>query len=1162
MTSGRLDAHVSLVSQAARGRGPWLERVQRWRARIAETSTQASVEVHAVKRSASDAAALIGAGVPPPIAARHEASLSGAIGDAAAVVFVAKRLGLAETRPLADALKRFYAALSQQLDLVEPSRRSELSERSLGALRCLLEENANKQSLVPTILTVAALMDACSRRAAELGWTDAGQVSVGEMAAASVAELIERFEAAPGLGAALAAHPNLSEQADLVRTPAGFLEQGSAWSKVTRLLSAASPREGFSLGVASHLAELLGEAIARGDPDPLASAVTRSLASTAPLREPLLATLAGRDTPLARALIRVIEASPAGPEGLFRAVESLASSPNPNLAAWVLPLAGSPGATIALERLRLTNPERPPGPDLAASLVELSGVSPEALGVTREPWRLFVALAAGPEGDAPLLRALAEEVVSPSDGRTLPDLVAFAERYRRAKDAIAGHPELGSKREQMIAPIAHLAVEDPEPLLQALARVKATLPLVDVASLIGRDGDGRPGVEALVDPKSPHRVDPLPLWYALLDAARADAPADRAGQTETARSAIQLAHRVGQISVNPERQMTRVLADWRLSLAHPEKLLRSEVVPARTLLAAGDFRLSKFRAAHPAIPPELALTAAVHLSASQVAWVEQRLERVGKSRAGARACRDFVYGLVEANRTDLIDACARSTSSARAMTSAIDDVAVAFRRNEVAHASLDLIAQGLSAGRDPIRDRGEGSKAGTLEGVDLLELTQGRVTERGAEHIARVARQLNLYLALYKSGGSNADGFDQAYLRPKLLSAIRAEAEGTYPELKYKGAANQALLAMMALWAQEYFKRTSVTFAEQPAQPAAELSPLLGSLERIGLAMTESIELGAGPDGPFLWDAPSLRSASALRDELIAEFHELDKNDEDRPNTARSLGIVSDVIALLELQQGVASRPGDPTVAMLGLRPLLERALPALTRIGGPAFADAARSILAATEGLGASPESGKYAIDDDSFLAFLEAPLSGCYSMAWLANGRHWAMASHLLDANVRQLRVMDGDQQRYRSLLKAFHGSFDGYEGPVLWLDFPQPDGGGTDEDLRLLYRHALNKAAALGYPLMIGEDNFAYPELGHTPDYEARNCLGAVAQSMGLSVVEHAQATMRVHPGAIGVVHSDTLFADGAGRVERDRKDAPYLERTVNVRSIVLPPGGSNA
>jgi hypothetical protein len=1139
---------VSFQVQAGKAHAPWLERVARWRGRVnGPAPASREIPVGAIKRSATDSAALIGAGVPSALAARHEAVLADAIGDATAIAFAAKQLGVADTRAFTDAMKRFYNALGQQLELAEPMRANELAERTVRAVRCLVEENGTRADLVPMIVSVAALMDACARRASQLGWREAGHVEVGEMAAATVAELIERFGAAPGLGAALAAHANLSEQVDLVKEPKGYAEQAQSWASVTNLLVRAAPREAFSMSIGARLADLLADAIEKGAPDPLASAVEKSLESTAARRDPLLARLRADASPLALALAQIVEASPAGPESLFAAVESAAGSPNPHLASWLQPLVGSPAAAPLIEHLVALDPQRICGPDFAASLLELAGLPAGALTGLREPWRSYVALCAGT--DRGLLSALADEARELGSGRTLPSLVKFADRYRKAEAAVADHEELGPKRQSMVAPLAHLGVDDPEPLLAMLGEAKKVLPLADVASVLG----AQPGIEAFFDPKNRYRSDPLPYLKDFLEAARTDAPDDRAGQTDLFRTAIQLADCVAQISINPERQMDRLRADWRLSLAHPEKLLPSATV--RTLLAAGNWSLSKFVAAHPKLPPELALTCAVHLSAAQVAWVEDRLERVGKSRAGVRACRDLVYGLVEAERLDLIGAIASSASSRPAINEAIKRIAIAFRQDEMAHAPLDLIKAGLEAGRDPIADLEAGSKAGTLHGVDLLQLTRGRASEQGAKNISRAAKQLNHYLHLYKSGGSNADGFDQAFLRPKLLSAIRAEAEGTYPDIKYRGAASQQLLSFLSPSEREYFKKRTVTYAEGTSAPP-DLGACLESLQKIGRAMADSIDLGGGPRGPFTWDAESLRIATELRDGLILEFRDLENGDPDRPNVSRSLSILRDVVAMLELHQGLASMPSDPTIAVLGLRPLLERALPALTEHGGPAFAEAARAILRDTEGLGAAPGGGKYAVDDDSFLAMVESAQSGCFSTAWAAGGRHWAMAGMLLDSNVRALRVMEGDQQRWRSYLKVFYGELDGYRGPILWLDYPQPDGGGSEQDLDLLYRHAINKANALGYPITIGEDNVAYGAHGHTPEYDARNRLGAVGQSMGLAIREYTPVEFRFYPGNTGYLHSDTLFENGAGRIDEWRGVAPYWERTVNTRAIVMP------
>src|SRR5262249_38212412 len=51
----------------------------------------------------------------------------------------------------------------------------------------------------------------------------------------------------------------------------------------------------------------------------------------------------------------------------------------------------------------------------------------------------------------------------------------------------------------------------------------------------------------------------------------------------------------------------------------------------------------------------------------------------------------------------------------------------------------------------------------------------------------------------------------------------------------------------------------------------------------------------------------------------------------------------------------------------------------------------------------------------------------------------------------------------------------SMPGYKGPVLWINMASANGGGTEEHRQLLLRHALEKAKAMGLPVVTSQNDF---------------------------------------------------------------------------------------
>jgi hypothetical protein len=259
-------------------------------------------------------------------------------------------------------------------------------------------------------------------------------------------------------------------------------------------------------------------------------------------------------------------------------------------------------------------------------------------------------------------------------------------------------------------------------------------------------------------------------------------------------------------------------------------------------------------------------------------------------------------------------------------------------------------------------------------------------------------------------------------------------------------------------------------------------------------------------------------------------------------------------LSLLELQQALEATIGagetHPAAIMLRVRPALLSAAGVLAKRGGEGFRDTVDQILFATQDLKATPRQGRHAIDEDSFVALATSHTSGCLSPHWSNGdpGRQWGLAGAIADANVRMLRVMEGDQQRYRGFIKFFPVTFRGYEGPMMWLDPPKNDGGGTPEDEALWYRAALNKAQAMGIPVAIGKN--ALDPNGYNP-----NRLAEAGAALGLTVREGETVRVYADEGNSGVMHSDNLM-NGFGNIRGNRGENPTWNFDAATHCVVMP------
>ena len=132
----------------------------------------------------------------------------------------------------------------------------------------------------------------------------------------------------------------------------------------------------------------------------------------------------------------------------------------------------------------------------------------------------------------------------------------------------------------------------------------------------------------------------------------------------------------------------------------------------------------------------------------------------------------------------------------------------------------------------------------------------------------------------------------------------------------------------------------------------------------------------------------------------------------------------------------------------------------------------------------------------------------SGCMS-ALDGDNRH-GLVSYLADAQYRTFRTYDGEVPMRRGMFRLLQAKLPNYSGPVLWVDELTPVRRNTPyaNENKLLLRHALKKAAAMGVPLL-------------TDIQEIR----ALAEQKGFSVTQ-GDVCVSVDQGNTGIHQSQGL------------------------------------
>ncbi|MCK6552098.1 hypothetical protein L6R52_40075, partial [Myxococcota bacterium] len=798
-------------------------------------------------------------------------------------------------------------------------------------------------------------------------------------------------------------------------------------------------------------------------------------------------------------------------------------------------------ALISAEQvIRTRNPALPP--DLAKSVQGLRAL-PEATAL--QVTLAFLEQQRAGRGDAALLEGLVRFAVTTRPDDPVATFSAFASRWAEVGARFAAYPALAPEKSAVMERITLGTIGtkiDANALnltLLATQLAKQYLPLANASALLAADLSGRPGLLAALDPRARFGTPLNETFAPLVQGIQAKVKNDKPLQEELAPIAAALALETAKIVGGKGLHTKRITADWNAAVANPDQLkTAARGQGAAALRAQQQPSVAKFLEAHPELPVDLALTAGLHLSPDQLAWLVGRIA-ASHGRDTVRMLRDFVFACVDAGKLDLVEAARTSASPTKAISAVITSVAQSYRNNELGKIPFDLLSEGLRAGRDPQEELVATQTKQALAALKLDALAPGKVSAEGLREIASISANVADLLAQYTPEFKSTldKEIDMGALRPVFLACLTSVIDGSWPKPKYENDVGKRIMAGLTPAQQAVWRETMLTSAVAARAPGADdalREPML-----LAKGLLRAIPKEARLDAGLAFDAASAEKLRAKHGALLDALRNAEKGSEAHRTASKELGPIGASLAAIELVLALDAKLGgeraagaNPKETLLALRPELEAGVAALKKLGAKGSAEAVAEILGATRDLDTTPvRTGRYAIDEDGLAALIDSHKTGCLSFG--DKRRRWGMAGALADPNIRMLRVMDGDKQRYRTFLKFFQVELPGYKGPALWIDAPRPDGGGTPEDLALLYKHLFEKGRAMGIPVM-------GPALGQLPEGWTQ---------------KNVAVTFHVDDGNTGYMHSDSLFG-GKGSIRTSRGANPVWTMAKNV-VVATPP-----
>jgi hypothetical protein len=934
------------------------------------------------------------------------------------------------------AFERILDTFFKQLGQVLADAPPETARDWLSSLRDLIQSTVDTEHLNSAVSCAIGFTGASLR----LGAGDVPRAELMTRASALAGEAIERLGERPGLSRALNVLPVLAEV--LERSFPGDRER--VWRAAIELIAGGAPLSGVTLESCAELSRALAETKPAKTPEATVKAAIATLKNAAaPAHREVKDFLAARPAdPLRDALIAVADAHPFGPAELYAAIRVVAESGRAELAPLIAEHASTPLAQPLLEV----------APQLAPSALTLC-----------------VQIALAPLGDV--------------DEAIVENALARAERGGR-DDLIASIRE-GARREQLYL----RALGDPK-VAAALAELGvateegASAIASSIAEIRNRVPDARaPLAElwALSDPAQRFKRPPHAVFAQLLGALDNAGLGAQSGEAKNATVALaaSLAFVVARLDGDPELPFQRILRDLEDAVRDPDALKWTAKRDAISLRAKT--HAAAYVAAHAELPPELALSAGLHLSTDQLAWLTAKAEST-TGRDTVRALRDMVYASITAGRLDLLDALRETAAPPKSQSKLIAFVARMYRGNRLNEVPFDRLLEGLRAGVDPVTAIEQEEAKRVLAELGLGDVMNAELDPAG---IAELKHASAAVTTLWSAIQNNEawDGSSASDLRQPFLDVISSVARGTWPKTKYESEVAKRTLANLSPHQVELWRAEMVTpLDDQRAAAAADLSRALAMLRGLAAVVKQQ-----APDLAY-----SREGERTLADQLAAGvkgLHETQKGSDEHRALSRSLGPLRHQLALVRFVRAVENGGGDPAAFLSSMKSTIADAKAALPGIGLKIGVEVLREVEDHTHGLGASPRQGVYAVDEDRLEPLFMSGTGGC---CYYNGARKWQNISAAANANEKVMRVYDGANFVYRAYVKIYDGEIGDYKGPVMWLNESKANGAGSEQHRELLLRHAVKKAQAMGIPLV------TMPKADHGA---ACNDVGPAAQALGL-------------------------------------------------------------
>ncbi len=1109
------------------------------------------------------AAPLAEVGLDSKLVAQHGQDLGPAVGGLARLVAAGKNVPAWQSKSQDRVLQSSHKLLGALLSALPPAQRGAAAKESTEAWASLAENPAAKGRLPFAIACATGLVDSALRlqSRSNLTFTPEQLAGLGASTAKEVEGLLADNEGRDGRSTMLNLLPRLVEQLELGCQGLPGPQRAELVHDVRMFMQSALPVTGTSLSHAAELASAVSVEARKfpGDVAKILGGATKALAAS---RAPALKEAQGYidhapdpdPASLGVALHALVKAQIGGPSALFddagktkmevgklnhRAGADAAKKDAVLSLVGLIEQAGAgPSAQAALDFIKVYGRALVDNPAAAAPLLEgLKANDSKALakGLLNTMAQLYPRVSGGTAtwdealagldnlgANQALATALAHSAVAPKvqcDGDLIValgqrtqegkeqvglDLGEFAQRWAQSASSIAVGPQRGLVLSAIVGQGsgAMVAAAQLRATAQLLKQLAPQLPNTDLTALVGDGPNGEPGLWALCDDQVGWANPPVQTLKMLLHAAQG---AKIEHPNDYARLAMRVAHGVAFIQNGAQRQIPRIVADFGVAAKEPAKL-QGVAAPKNmvALRAAGaQTKLLTYVADNQSLPDDFVLTAGVHMTADQVAWASKRVDDA-HGHDPVRMLRDCVFGCVELNRNDLVEALRTSPSEPKAISRVIEEVAQAFRVNAMAQLPVDILIAGLKAGADPVATAADAKGKAAL--ADLaLDKVEGPLSSAGLSEVAEQTANIAELITQYATGFKSMDpDIDMGKLRPVLDEVLKSVVQGTWPAPKYEDEVGKRQLAVLSPAQQAIWRSSTIVSAQAAAAPAQE-GPLLNEALTLLAGLTKMIpEQVTLPEG-VSFDAECVTRLRGERDEALAGLRDTQKGSVEHRTLGKRAGELSKQLGLVELQVALSGLElkENPPQAFKMLLPLIPAAARALRKQGATGCASALKDVGYMLQDLSPAPSApgqGRWAADQDSLTAMIASHKSGC-----LAKGdkrRRWGLAGSLADANTKMLRVFNGDKQVYRTFVRMLPVKIGKYEGPALFIEGPVADGGGNGDDRKLLDKALMDKARQMGVPAIGGNPQ--------APD--------------GWKVIPNTAIEITFDPGHTGVYHSD--------------------------------------